>query len=292
MIEIRNLTKTFEKKTILEDVSLTVEDGAIFGLVGINGAGKSTLLRLAAGVLRPNSGEVLADGVPVFDNPAAKKNIFFLPDDPYWEHGSTGNSLASLYSVYYPVDRQTFEKYLSLFEISPAKPVRNFSKGMKRQLFISLAYACRPRYLLLDEAFDGLDPLSRLKCKRGLIELQESGTSVLISSHSLRELEDICDSFAILDNRKICNYGTLDDTLASVVKVQIVFNSDAAVREDFSFPLLSFEKSGRVVRIAARGDREKILAEIDAMHPVLREEIPIDFEDYFLLTAGKKEEEK
>ena len=293
MIEIRNLTKAFDKKPILEEISLTIGDGSIFGLVGINGAGKSTLLRLAAGVLLPDSGEVRIGGKPVYDNPEAKKDLFFLPDEPFWEHNSTGDTLAALCSVYYPFDRETFERYLRLFEIEPKNPVRNFSKGMKRQLFLSLAYACRPKTLLLDEAFDGLDPLSRLRCKRGLIELQETGTSVLISSHSLRELEDICDSFAILDRRRIRDYGSLDDTIASVVKLQIVFSSDGVSREDFPFPLLSFEKSGRVVRIAAKGDREKILSGIDAMQPVLKEEIPIDFEDFFLLaTTAEKEENK
>ena len=174
MLEIRGLKKSYGKKPVLAGVDLTVPDGAVFGLVGINGAGKTTLLRLIADVLRPDGGEILLDGVSVTGNAAKRRELFFLPDEPYFAGGTTVGGLRELYKTFYNFDDEVFKRYADVFKLERSVPIRNFSKGMKRQAFVALALACKPRYLLLDEAFDGLDPLARLEFKRGLIELEDS----------------------------------------------------------------------------------------------------------------------
>ena len=287
MIEVKGLYKSYGKTEVLCDANLRVGDGDVFGLVGINGAGKSTLLRLLSGVLRADSGQILFDGEDVYENEKVKKDIFFLPDDPYYTVNLTGNGQAAFYKNFYPFDGEVFKRFMETFRLNPDKPIRNFSKGMKRQLFISAALAASPRYLLLDEAFDGLDPLARLEFKRGLIELVEGGTSVVIASHSLRELEDICDSFALLDGHTVRASGKLETELRRIKKYQLVFEKDTD-REDFPFECLQFEKTGRVLRIVVRGEEEDIRAAIDSMHPLIVDEIPMDFEDLFLSEAGER----
>ena len=282
MIEIENLHKSYGKKEVLGGVSLTVRDENILGLVGINGAGKSTLLRLLAGVLRANAGSIRFDGEEIFDNARKKRELFLLPDEPYYAADTTAAKLLSLYSAFYPIDLARYEEYEEKFHLARRAPVRTFSKGMKRQLFVAIALACRPRYLLLDEAFDGLDPLARLEFKRGLIRLQEeTGSTVVISSHSLRELEDICSEFALLDGGTVAAAGDIRGTLDSVHKFQVALDREPQ-REDFPFELLSFEAEGRVARFVARGDRDEILHKVEALSPLFVEEIAVDFEELFL----------
>lgn len=287
MIEVKNACKRFGDKQVLSDASLTVKDGCIFGLVGINGAGKSTLLRLLSGVLKPESGEILFDGAPVYENAKVKSEIFFLQDDPYYTSNLTAQAQAEFYKTFYDFDESVFKRYTELFDLKTNKPIRNFSKGMKRQTFISLALACKPKYLLLDEAFDGLDPLARLEFKRGLIELQESGSSVVIASHSLRELEDICDSFALLDNKSVKVYGDIAGELSQLGKFQLVFNEDLN-RENLPFECLHYEKTGRVMRVVVKGNLEEIRTCIEKMNPVVCDEIPVDFEDMFIYEVEER----
>ena len=226
MIELVQLKKSFGTKEVLGGVDLHIPDGNIFGLVGINGAGKSTLLRLLAGVLRADAGKILVDGEEIFENERKKREFFFLPDDPYYSMGTTAQKLIELYRTFYEFDMEVYADFEQKFKLQRQAPIRNFSKGMKRQLFIALALACRPRYLLLDEAFDGLDPLARLEFKRGLIELNEqTGCSAVISSHSLRELEDICNGFALLDGGQIADAGDIQDALEKVHKFQFALRA-------------------------------------------------------------------
>lgn len=285
MIEIQGLKKSYGSKLVLDGVHLTVPDGAKFGLVGINGAGKSTLLRLIADVLRPDEGSILLDGECVTGNAKKRKELFFLPDDPYYASGTTVAKLIELYRTFYPFDRALFDKYASVFGLQLATPIRNFSKGMKRQAFAALALACRPRYLLLDEAFDGLDPLARLELKRGLIEQEDC--TVLISSHSLRELEDICSGFALLDGGTIADAGDIHDALGKVHKFQFALEKEVR-REDIPFECLSFEAEGRVAKIIVRGEPEYILRMLEALHPLFVEEIAVDFEELFLCEVQKR----
>ena len=287
MIEVKNVFKSFGVKRVLNAADLQVNNGSIFGLVGINGAGKSTLLRLLAGILKPDDGEILYDGLPVYENQKAKSQIFFLPDDPYYTANLTGKAQADFYKNFYDFDENVFKRYTELFDLKTNKPIRNFSKGMKRQLFIALALACKTKYLLLDEAFDGLDPLARLEFKRGLIELQESGSSVIIASHSLRELEDICDSFALLDNQCVKVYGDIAGELSQLSKFQLVF-AENLCQWDLPFTCLHYEKTGRVIRVVVKGDIEKIRTCIEKMNPIVCDEIPMDFEDMFIYEVGER----
>lgn len=285
MIEIQGLKKSYGTKLVLDGVHLTVPDGAKFGLVGINGAGKSTLLRLIADVLRPDEGSILLDGECVTGNAKKREELFFLPDDPYYASGTTIAKLIDLYRTFYPFDRALFDKYASIFGLQLATPIRNFSKGMKRQAFAALALACRPRYLLLDEAFDGLDPLARLELKRGLIEQEDC--TVLISSHSLRELEDICSGFALLDGGTIADAGDIHDALGKVHKFQFALEREVR-REDIPFECLSFMAEGRVAKIIVRGEAEYIMRMLEALHPLFVEEIAVDFEELFLCEVQKR----
>lgn len=279
MIEIKGLGKSYGPKKVLENVNVTVPDASVFGLVGINGAGKTTLLRMMADVLRPDEGTVEYDGENIAGNAKKRKELFFLPDDPYYAAGTTVEKLVELYKSFYSFDDELFSRYEKLFSLERRTPVRNFSKGMKRQAFAALALACRPKYLLLDEAFDGLDPLARLELKRGIISLE--GTTAVISSHSLRELEDICSGFALLDGGAVADAGDLSETLERVHKFQAAFE-EPVPRERFPFECLSFESEGRVVRFVVRGEREEIVSALRALSPIFVEEIKVDFEELFL----------
>ena len=283
MIEIKNLTKGYEqKKEVLKSVNLKIEDSCVFGLVGINGAGKSTLLRLIAGVLRGEAGQVCVDGENVWENERKKAEIFFLSDDPFYASGTTARSLADMYRTVYDFNEETFQTYLEKFKLNEKAPIKNFSKGMKRQVFVALALAIAPKYLLLDEAFDGLDPLARLVFKRGLVELvEEKGSTVIISSHSLRELEDVCDSYGILDHGTITCAGELERDLGKVHKFQAAFEREV-LPEMLGFPYMSFHRTGRVVQILARGNAEELIAKLKSFEPLFVEEIEVDFEELFI----------
>ena len=261
--------------------------------VGINGAVlnnvnakplalSSDMLRKTAAiadVLRPDGGEILLDGVSVTGNAAKRRELFFLPDEPYFAGGTTVGGLRELYKTFYNFDDEVFKRYADVFKLERNVPIRNFSKGMKRQAFVALALACKPRYLLLDEAFDGLDPLARLEFKRGLIELEDS--TVIISSHSLRELEDICNGFALLDGGSIADAGDITDALGKVHKFQIALPRPVT-REDIPLECLSFEAEGRVARFIVRCDREEAVRMLSALSPLFIEEIAVDFEELFI----------
>ena len=279
MITIKGLRKSYGTKEVLSGVSLTVPDASVFGLVGINGAGKTTLLRMMADVLRPDEGTVEYDGENIAGNAKKRKELFFLPDDPYYAAGTTVEKLVELYKSYYAFDDELFSRYEKLFSLERRTPVRNFSKGMKRQAFAALALACRPKYLLLDEAFDGLDPLARLELKRGIISLE--GTTAVISSHSLRELEDICSGFALLDGGVVADAGDISETLGKIRKFQVAFDHEVR-REDIPFECLTFEAEGRVARFVIRGDRDVAVRALERLDPIFIEEIRVDFEELFL----------
>ena len=290
MIEIKNLSHSFGQKKILNKIDLTLNDGSIMGLVGINGAGKSTLLRLISGVYNLKDGEILFDGEPV-SLEENRKNLFFLPDDPYFTLNTTGNSLFDFYKVFYPnIDRNVFDKHMSSFDLNPRKPIRNFSKGMRRQLFISLAIAIKPKYLLLDEAFDGLDPLARLKFKQIINEfVEQNGTGVVISSHSLRELEDFCDCYVMLNNKKISSSGNIADNVSCFCKFQLAYGEEVQAYIFKDLPVVSLEKSGRFVRIILRGDAEKLKVELEKTNPLIIDEMAMDFEEMFICEVREKE---
>ena len=240
------------------------------------------MLRLIAGVLRADGGQVCVEGENVYENERVKRGIFFLPDDPFYTSGVTAEGLAEMYRSVYNFDDKIFREYLQKFALEGKKPIRNFSKGMKRQVFVALALAVAPKYLLLDEAFDGLDPLARMTFKKGLIQLvEEKNATVIISSHSLRELEDVCDSYGILDHGAITCSGDLAKDLTQLHKFQAAFEKPIA-SEALGFDCMSFTQEGRVVRLIARGDAEEIKAKIEALQPLFVEEIAVDFEELFI----------
>lgn len=283
MIEIKGLVKAYEKnKPVLKNLTATIPERSVFGLVGINGAGKSTLLRILAGVMKADNGLVWVDGEDVYENEKVKSKMFFLPDDPLYTASVTASGLAELYRAVYDLDMQVFKDRLSQFALPLDKPIRNFSKGMKRQVFVSLALAIAPKYLLLDEAFDGLDPLARLTFKKCIVELvEEKGTTVVISSHSLRELEDICDSYGILDHGEITCSGDLESDMSRVYKFQAAFHRE--VKEvELGFTCLAYEQTGKVVRFITKTDKEEVLQKLELLEPIFVEEIEMDFEEMFI----------
>lgn len=289
MIEIQNLSHCLGGKTVLRDIDLKITDNTILGIVGINGAGKSTLLRLLAGVYLPDAGSIKYDG----RSPAeadTRKDIFFLPDDPYYTSFMTPNTLFDFYKCFHPnMDRETYEGLLREYKIDQKGKVRNFSKGMRRQVFIALALAVKPKYLLLDEAFDGLDPLSRKIFKDAIISLVEEGqTTVLIASHSLRELEDFCDRFILIDSNVIKSQGDIAEHVGSLCKFELAFTE--AVGEDAfaGLPIVSLVVKNRFVQIVLRGESEEMREKLEALSPAVMDEMPLDFEETFIYDVKKE----
>ena len=282
MIEIKKLCKSFSDKEVLYDLNLNIEDGKIFGLVGINGSGKSTLLRLISGIYKADFGKILIDGEDVYENEDAKSKIFFLPDDPFYSLNTTPTTLKYFYKEFYNLDENLYFKYLKEFKIPIKKSMTNFSKGMKRQVFISLALAIKPKYLLLDEAFDGLDPLARIIFKKAIFELiKESNTTVIISSHSLRELEDLCSAYGILDNKNIISSGLIGNNIKNLHKYQVAF-IDEYDETDFEFDIIKFKREGRVINFIVNEPIEIFSKNIEKFKPLIIDEIDINFEELFI----------
>lgn len=288
MIEIKNLCKNFGNKEVLKNLNIKIEDGKVFGLVGINGAGKSTLLRVMSGIYKAESGCVLIDGSDVYENENVKSNIFFLPDEPYYGINTTPNNLKDLYKIFYNLDVSEYFRLLNEFKIPLNKSMNNFSKGMKRQVFVSLALAIKPKYLFLDEAFDGLDPLARLTFKRAIIDLvEDSNTTIIISSHSLRELEDICDSYGLLDNKQISSSGDISEEISKVHKYQIAFK-DSLEEKDFDINFISFKKDGRIIKVVVKENYEEFENKINKYNPLIIDEIEINFEELFIIEVESR----
>ena len=288
MIKITDLCKSFDTKDVLRYLNLTIEDGQIFGLVGINGAGKSTLLRLISGIYKADYGKIIVDGEDVYENETIKSKFFFLPDEPYYSINTTPLTLIDIYKVFYDFETEEYVNYLKNFKIPLNKQINNFSKGMKRQVFVSLALAIKPKYLLLDEAFDGLDPLARLSFKRAIIDLvTDNQTTVIISSHSLRELEDICDSYGLLDNKIISSSGNIQDKISRYHKYQIAFK-DTASKDYLDFETFSYSAEGRIMKFVCTLSLEELEEKINKYNPLLIDEISIDFEEMFIIEVESR----
>lgn len=282
MIEIKNVSKAYDK-VVLKDVNLTIEDGSIYAIVGMNGIGKSTLLKIISGTISPDSGAVFYDGVPVFDNIETKKQLFFLPDDLYYPRNTTPKSLLKFYKMFYDIDENEYYEALTKYHILPDDILNNLSKGLKRQVFIELAFACHPKYLLLDEAFDGLDAKARLDFRKRVLEIQEDNNmTVILSSHALKELEDICDSYGLIEDYHIEAGGLIHESLNQYHKYNVAF-IDEYQESDFDIQFVSFKQSGRVIQCVSYLDYEEFAKKIEDKKPIMIEEIPIDFEQYFII---------
>lgn len=288
MIEIKNISKSYGSFLAIDDLSLNISDGEILGLVGINGAGKSTLMRILCGIFKADEGSILIDGEEVYENEQVKANIFFLPDEPYYDNSSTAMSLAMLYKKFYDFDIEEYIRALYSFGVPVEKPIKDLSKGMKRQIFVSLAVAIKPKYLFLDESFDGLDPLARLKLKRMLADLVvDKKSTIVISSHSLRELSDICSSFALIKDKRILTSGNINASIEKVHKYQVAFKEHREY-EDFKEAMpIQFGSEGRVCRLVTALDYESFSMVIKPLEPILIDEVEIDFEELFLIMVEK-----
>lgn len=290
MIKMRSLTKQFGSSLVLGDVNIEIPDGSVFGLIGPNGAGKSTLLRIMSGIMKPDIGCVLIDEEKVFDNPEVKKDILLISDDPFYFFNATIKEMKEFYQLWYPnFNEEVYYKFLKIFALDEKKPMKNFSKGMKRQSFIVLALAIAPKYLLLDEAFDGLDPIMRLTFKRAITKMiEEKEMTVIISSHNLRELEDICDSFGILENGVISTSGDIEETKDNIHKIQLAFKTEKT-KEDFKdLDLLSINIQSRVVNIVVKGDIDKIRNYVNTMDPLMMEVLNVNLEEIFIYEMERK----
>lgn len=283
MLEIKNVTKAFKDKSVLDDVSLNIDHGSIFGLVGVNGAGKSTLLRSVAGIYSLDDGLVLFEGLDTHIDVEIRKRIFLVSDDPYYPYGSSIKSLKMFYKSFYDFDEEVYQKYLNLFKLSETENISNFSKGMKRQALLLIALACKPELLLLDEAFDGLDPIVRVHIKNALSDLIEDNNSlIIISSHNLKELEDICDSYGILENGHIETYGDLLESKANINKYQLAFKEEVDIEMFKGFDVLYKNMEGRIVTLVIKGNREDVSKKLEALNPLILDVLNVNFEELFI----------
>jgi len=283
MIKAEKLTKKFGEKEALGEVSCIIPEGSIYGLVGSNGAGKSTLLRILSGIYKADSGTVNVDGQEIWENPVAKGRIALVTDDPYFPAGITLNRMVQVSMALNPYfDKERYEYLTNLLGLSTRVAVSTFSKGMKRQAAIAMALCRKPSYLLLDEAFDGLDPVMR-RLVRSIIaqEIMDRGMTTVITSHSLRELEGTCDTLALLHKGDMVlesDVGTLKTTL---FKLQVAFRDEYDEQRFEGFDILHFKKSGSVAQVIAKGDADKAVRTLRSMDPILLDVLPLTLEEVF-----------
>ena len=291
MIEARNLVKSFEQTRALDGLTLTVPDGAVYGLVGPNGAGKSTLIRHLTGIYRQDEGELLINGEPVYENTAVKKTIAGIPDEiPYWSQATVDDMMRFYASVYPGFDRPYYENLGKALELDGKRMMRKLSKGQQKMAAFRFALAQRPDILVLDEPLDGLDPVNR-RTVWGLIlgDVAERGTSVLVSSHNLRELEDVCDYVGIMNRGKMLLERSLSELQENMVKIQLVLPDGAELPE--SLNVLHEGQTGRVRQLILRGRAEELSAEIAACEPIFMDVLPLTLEEIFIYELGGMEHE-
>ncbi len=289
MIELNKLTKKFDKVTALDNMSLSVSNGSVVGLVGSNGSGKSTLLRILAGVYQPNSGEVLIDGQKLFDNPAAKGQCYFIPDFPYFYNNSTINNTAFLYRKLYPNwSEEQFARFCTVFPIDSNARIINMSKGMQRQAALILALSTCPRYLFLDEIFDGLDPVVRHLLKKILIDhVAEHNMTVIIASHNLRELEDLCDRICLMHRGHMLMERDIDSLRMCFRKVQVAFSQVPDKPNIFEgINVINVWRNGNVFNVTIRGTEEDFMPQLNALNPAYISAMPLTLEEIFISEMG------
>lgn len=285
MIELLNLTKSFGDIAAVKDVSVKIKEGSVFGLIGTNGAGKSTALRMMAGVLKPDEGMVLVDGMPAYDNMHAKAKMFFIADEPYFFPNATPHDMERYYSsVYREFDKEAFYLYLGKFGLSSRRKIHTFSKGMKKQLSIIAGLCARTKYLLCDETFDGLDPVMRQGVKSIFAkEMEERDFTPIIASHNLRELEDICDHVGLLHEGGVLLSKDLEEMKCNIQKVQCVFSSkeeEGRILERLD--VMKCERRGSLMTCTVRGTREEIIAMFAAADCLFSEVLPLSLEEIFI----------
>ena len=284
MIKVQNLTKRFGEKTVLEDISFTVDKGSIYGLVGFNGAGKTTLIKCIAGVYEADEGCALIDSRNTFTDAAVRAGMFYVPDDIWFMPYSTLEKMGRFYSAYYPgFSFDTMDKLCKVFGLDKKAKLNSFSKGMQRQAEMILAVSAQPKVLLLDESLDGLDPAKRNIMNNMILDYSaQKECSVIISSHNLSEISDICDRVALIDGKRIVFDCCVDSVGENRCKYRLVFTEDKTPVDFADFDVKKIKCDGKIVTLSLKGDREENEAKLRAMSPVLTETFPLTLEEVFL----------
>lgn len=286
MIEFKNLTKRFDDGFVaLNEINLKIEKGTAFGLLGSNGAGKSTMLRLIAGIYRQEEGEISVDGEEVYDNPDIKSRIFFINDETVQFGNYTLLKLKELYKGFYPnFSEELFNTLNEKIKLPLDKKLNQFSKGMKRQAVVIVGLACQTDYLMLDEAFDGLDPAMRIVVKRMLVDAMiDRELTVIISSHNLKEISEICDTVAFVHKGDILFAKSIDSVKNEIHKIQVAFKEQLDDSDFAGLDIVKFNKNQSVLHFIVRGDREQIKARFEAKNPVILDLVPLTLEEIFII---------
>ena len=287
MIEVRDAVKKFDGFAALDGASVMVPKGSVYGLVGPNGAGKSTLIRHLTGIYRQDGGTVRVDGEPVWENAALKARIAAIPDDWYYFMQSTVRDMMRFYKGFYPsFSTERYEKLKEVFNIDEKRAIRRLSKGMQKQVAFWLALSCMPDYLILDEPVDGLDPVMRRQVWSLVMgDVAQRGTTVRVSSHNLRELEDVCDHVGIMDHGRVLLERSLAQLQDNMVKLQVVFQ-DGVTEVPPELPVLHASKLGRIHTLIMRMNAEEATAKLSTYNPLLVDAVPLTLEEIFIYELG------
>lgn len=285
MIKTYNLTKKFDDFTALSDVNCTIPKGCIYGMVGSNGAGKSTFLRLITGIYKADSGKIFIDEMPLYENPAIKKKLCYVPDDLYFLPNANMNRMAEFYSaIYETFDMERFETLTKQFNLNPKKNINSFSKGMKRQVAIILTLSAKPEYMFFDETFDGLDPVMRNLVKSLICQdVFDNKATAFITSHSLRELEDICDQLALLHKGGLVLENDISNLKTNQFKIQFA-KSEEYTPEIFApleLEISNLKKTGSVTNMIVHGSYDDTVKKLNTLNPLLVEALPLTLEEIF-----------
>ena len=282
MLEMTNVTKSFGRFKALDDLSMCVPKGSVYGLVGPNGAGKSTAIRLLTGIYRPDSGTVTMEGMPIYENPVNKARMGYIPDDIFYFPSASMEEMRSFYKSMYPhFDDALYKRLFEVFQLPRKSPIRRFSKGMQKQAAFHLNLCTRPDVLVLDEPVDGLDPVMRRQVWSLIMsDVAERETTVLISSHNLRELEDICDQVGIMDHGRMLMERSLADMQGATHKLQLVGQVPAGL------DILHESQAGRLKTLIVRGDAAQINGKVSAADPVYFDILPLSLEEIFIYELG------
>lgn len=285
MIEVTNLTKKLDDYVVLDCLDLKVKKGSIYGLIGSNGAGKSTLLNILSGVYKADSGNVKINGREVFENKILKGKTAYITDDPYYFNSSTVDEMAKfLNTVYESFDLNKYAEISKMFPIDTKKKINTFSKGMRRQVSIILALAQNPEILLCDESFDGLDPVIRQMVKKLFVsEVAEREMTIIISSHNLREMENLCDTVGVLHDNKIVIEKSISDIKDSIHRYQVAYKPmiDIVLLEE-KLDVVTKNIRGNILEIVVRGNSEEITGVFESFNPLLIDKMELSLEDIFI----------
>ena len=286
MIEVKGITKRFGDFTALDELTLTVPTGSVYGLVGPNGSGKSTIIRHITGIYRPDGGEILIDGQPVYENPTVKARIAYIPDDVFYFNNASMLDMAKFYRGIYPkFSMERFHALLEIFPLDSKRPIRRFSKGMQKQAAFVLCLAMQPEIMVLDEPIDGLDPVMRRQVWSLIMaDIAERGTTVLVSSHNLRELEDVCDHVGILDHGKLLLERSLSEMQENICKILIALPDGAELPTGLD--ILHQSSTGKLLTLIVRGKQAELTEALSKAKPLFMDAVPLTLEEIFIYELG------